>query len=135
MTFRSYYTTRLYQYLIAETNARWGAVEEWTFTCEQIRDLFQVKEKQYPRNYDLVRYTIKPALEELGSSDFAYVWDYEEHRAQKRGRPLTGVSFKAIFFETKEKKEWYLNKAKSVIDQYQSEREEKQTSVQKEFVD
>ena len=63
------------------------------------------------------------------------MWDYEEHRAQKRGRPLTGVSFKAIFFETKEKKEWYLNKAKSVIDQYQSEREEKQTSVQKEFVD
>ena len=135
MTFRSYYATRLYQYLLAETNARWGSVEEWHFTCEQLRDLFQVGEKQYSRNYDLVRKTIKPALEELGESDFAYVWDYEEHRSTKRGRPLTGVSFKAIFFETKEKKEWYLNKAKSVIDQYQSEREEKQTSVQKEFVD
>lgn len=135
MTFRSYYATRLYQYLLAETNARWGSVEEWHFTCEQLRDLFQVGEKQYSRNYDLVRKTIKPALEELGESDFAYVWDYKEHRATKRGRPLESVSFKAIFFENKEKKDWYLNKAKSVIDQYQSEREEKQTSVQKEFVD
>lgn len=122
MTFRSYYATRLYQYLVAETNARWGTVEEWTFTCEQLRDLFQVGEKQYSRNYDLVRYTIKPALEELGESDFAYVWDYEEHRAAKRGRPLESVSFKAIFFENKEKKAWYLNRAKPFIDQYLSER-------------
>lgn len=116
MTFRSYYATRLYQYLVAETNARWGTVEEWTFTCEQLRELFQVGAKQYSRNFDLVRYTIKPALEELGKSDFAYVWDYEEHRASKRGRPLTGVSFKAIFFENKEKKDYYLQRAKPIID-------------------
>lgn len=122
MTFRSYYATRLYQYLVAETNARWGTVEEWTFTCEQLRDLFQVGEKQYKLNRDLLRYTIKPALEELGASDFAYVWDYEEHRAAKRGRPLESVSFKAIFFENKEKKAWYLNRAKPFIDQYLSER-------------
>ena len=118
LTFRSYYTTRLYQYLLAETNARWGNVEEWNFTCEQIRDLFQVGEKQYPRNYDLVRYTIKPALEEMGASDFAYVWDYEKHRAAKRGRPLESVSFKAIFFENKEKKDFYINRAKPFIEQY-----------------
>ena len=116
MTFRSYYATRLYQYLVAETNARWGTVEEWTFTCEQLRELFQVGAKQYSRNFDLVRYTIKPALEELGKSDFAYVWDYEEHRASKRGRPPTGVSFKAIFFENKEKKDYYLQRAKPIID-------------------
>ena len=99
MTFRSYYTTRLYQYLLAETNARWGAVEEWTFTLEQIRDLFQVGEKQYAQPRDLLKKTIKPALAELGASDFAYVWDYEEHKAAKRGRPLESVAFKAIFFE------------------------------------
>lgn len=122
MTFRSYYATRLYQYLVAETNARWGTVEEWTFTCEQLRDLFQVGEKQYPRNYDLVRKTIKPALEELGASDFAYVWDYEEHRATKRGRPLESVSFKAIFFENKQKKDFYISRAKPFIDNYLSER-------------
>ena len=121
MTFRSYYATRLYQYLVADTGTRWGNVEEWTFTCEQLRDLFQVGEKQYKLNRDLLRYTIKPALEELGASDFSYVWDYEEHRAAKRGRPLTGVSFKAIFFENKEKKDFYINKAKPFIEQYNSE--------------
>ena len=120
MTFRSYYTTRLYQYLLAETNARWGAVEEWTFTLEQIRDLFQVGEKQYAQPRDLLKKTIKPALAELGASDFAYVWDYEEHKAAKRGRPLESVAFKAIFFENKERKDWYLNKAKPIIDQYQA---------------
>lgn len=133
MTFRSYYATRLYQYLLAETNARWGAVEEWTFTLEQLRDLFQVGEKQYKLPRDLLRYTIKPALEELGASDFAYVWDYEEPKNMaKRGRPLIGVKFKAIFFENKEKKDWYLNKAKPIIDQYQAEREEKQAADQSE---
>lgn len=121
MTFRSYYATRLYQYLIAETNAHWGTVEEWTFTCEQLRELFQIGEKQYPRNYDLVRYTIKPALEELEVSDYAYVWGYEEHRAAKRGRPLESVSFKAVFFDSdelrtaKEKKDFFINRAKPII--------------------
>ena len=124
MTFRSYYATRLYQYLVADTGTRWGNVEEWTFTCEQLRDLFQVGEKQYKLNRDLLRYTIKPALEELGASDFAYVWDYEEHRAAKRGRPLESVSFKAIFFENKEKKDFYISKAKPFIEQYNAEQSE-----------
>lgn len=132
MTFRSYYAIRLYQYLWADTGARWSSVEEWTFTCEQLRDLFQVKEKQYPRNYDLVRYTIKPALEELGASDFVYVWDYEEHRATTRGRPLTGVSFKAIFFENKERKEWYLNKGKPVLDQLNADKTDNQAADRNE---
>lgn len=110
MTFRSYYTTRLYQYLRADTGAKWESVEEWCFTCEELRELFQVKEKQYKLPRDLIRYTIMPALEELGNSDYAYIWDYEEHRASKRGRPLTGVSFKAIFFQSKEAKQYYINR-------------------------
>ncbi|MBQ3885670.1 MAG: replication initiation protein [Ruminococcus sp.] len=129
MTFRSYYATRLYQYLIADMGARWGNVEEWSFTCEQLRDIFQpyiidtkgnVIKELYTRTYDLVRYTIKPALEELGASDYVYVWDYEEHRAAKRGRPLESVSFKAIFFDNKEKKEFYLKKSKPIIEQQQA---------------
>lgn len=122
MTFRSYYATRLYQYLLAETNARWGSVEEWCFTCEQLRELFQVGDKQYKLNRDLIRYTIKPALDELGTSNFAYVWDYEEHRAAKRGRPLESISFKAIFFDNKEKKDFYLNRVKPFAAQYSAER-------------
>lgn len=119
LTFRSYYTTRLYQYLIADTGARYGNVHEWNFTCEQLREIFQVEEKQYSRNYDLVRKTIKPALEELGASDYAYVWDYEEHRAAKRGRPLTGVAFKAVFFPDKSRKECYL-RSKQLIDDFKA---------------
>lgn len=110
MTFRSYYTTRLYQYLRADTGAKWENVEEWHFSCEELRELFLVKEKQYTRAYNLIQKTIVPALEELSKSDYAYVWDYEEHRASKRGRPLTGVSFKAMFFQSKEEKEHYINR-------------------------
>ncbi|SOC27582.1 Initiator Replication protein, partial [Bacteroides sp. AR29] len=129
--FRSYYATRLYQYLLADIGAKWGKIYEWNFTCEQLRDLFQpyvkddkgnVIKELYPRNYDLVRFTIKPALEELGASDFAYVWDYEEHRAKTRGRPLQSVSFKAILFENKEKKDFYLKRVKPFAAQYNAER-------------
>lgn len=119
MTFRSYYTTRLYQYLRADTGAKWESVEEWHFTCEELRDLFQVKEKQYKLSRDLIRFTIVPALEELGKSDYAYVWDYEEHRAKGRGRPLTGVSFKAIFFQSKDSKDFYLNRVIPTLNQIQ----------------
>lgn len=110
LTFRSYYTTRLYQYLVADIGASNGYKTEWCFTCEELRELFQVGAKQYPRNFDLIRYTIKPALEELGKSDYAYVWDYQEHRARKRGRPLESVSFKAILFEKKEYKDTYIRR-------------------------
>lgn len=108
MTFRSYYATRLYQYLVADSNSQRITKEEWSFTCDQLRELFQVKEKQYSRTYNLIQKTIKPALEELGKSDYAYVWDYQEHRAKKRGRPLTGVSFKAILFKDKAHKDTYI---------------------------
>ena len=108
MTFRSYYTARLYQYLVADSNSQRITKEEWSFTCEQLRELFQVKEKQYKLPRDLLRYTIIPALEELGKSDYAYIWDYQEHRAKKRGRPLTGVSFKAILFKDKAHKDAYI---------------------------
>lgn len=118
MTFRSYYTTRLYQYLRADTGAKWESIEEWCFTCEELRELFQIKPNQYKQARDMLKKTITPALEELGSSDYAYIWDYEEHRANRRGRPLTGVSFKAIFFEQKKEKELYLKKNKAIIERY-----------------
>ena len=129
MTFRSYYATRLYQYLLADTNERWGSVEEWHFTCEQLRELFRIEKKQYKLNRDLLRNTIEPAIEELGASDFAYVWDYEEHRGSGRGRPLESVSFKAIFFRNRDEKEFYINQAKPFIDWYNAERSETNAAV------
>ena len=121
MTFRSYYTTRLYQYLRADTGAKREYQEEWYFTCDELRDLFQVKDNQYSRTYNLIQKTIVPALDELGKSDFAYIWDYEEHRANRRGRPLIGVSFKAIFFDDKAKKDYYIKRAKPLIEHYTSQ--------------
>ena len=126
MTFRSYYATRLYQYLIVDTGVRWGTVEEWTFTCEELRELFQtyvkdakgnVVKELYKQNRDLLKKTIKPALEELGNSDYAYVWDYTEHKASTRGNPITGVSFKAAFFDSKKKKDSYMTRIKPLIEQ------------------
>ncbi|MBR3918824.1 MAG: replication initiation protein [Clostridia bacterium] len=125
MTFRSYYATRLYQYLIADSGAKYGNVHEWEFTCEQLRELFQIGEKQYKLTRDLLKKTIIPALDELNKSDYAYVWDYKEHRSTKRGKPIESVSFKAIFFKNKERKEFYLKKSKPMIEQYQQEKEKK----------
>jgi plasmid replication initiation protein len=116
MTFRSYYATRLYQYLVADTGAKWNIVEEWTFTCDELRELFQVGAKEYSRNYDLVRYTIKPALAELNNSDYAYIYDYTENKAKTRGKPLIGVTFKAMFFKNGQAKERFLNHTKELVE-------------------
>jgi plasmid replication initiation protein len=126
LTFRSYYTTRLYQYLVADTGARYGNVHEWEFSCEQLRELFQVGEKQYKLTRDFLRKTIIPALDELNNSDYAYVWDYEEHRSAKRGKPIESISFKAIFFKDKARKEFYMNNSKKIIEDYQQGKENAQ---------
>lgn len=114
MTFRSYYATRLYQYLKADAGAK--NKEEWYFTLDEIRELFQVGEKQYERPYNLLQKTIKPALDELNKSDYMHIWDFTEHRAGTKGKPLKGISFKAIFFKDAADKEFYMKKAKPIID-------------------
>lgn len=130
MTFRSYYAIRLYQYLVAVNGEKWGSIEEWSFTCDELRELFQVAKKDKDGNYkqyklsrNLLNKTIKPALEELNGSDYVYIWDYQENKARTKGRPLQGVSFKAIFFESKAKKDWYLNCAKPKIEATIGEKE------------
>lgn len=126
LTFRSYYATRLYQYLKADHGAKNGRIEEWTFSCEELRELFQVEEKdrdgkykKYKLNRDLIRKTIIPALDELNSSDFVHVWDYSEQTVSKgRGKPtLVGVTFKAMLFDNKERKEFHLNISKPIIEE------------------
>lgn len=126
MAFRSYYTTRLYQYLVADTGAKYGNVHEWKFSCEQLRELFQIGENQYKLTRDFLRKTIIPALDELNNSDYAYVWDYEEHRSAKRGKPIESISFKAIFFKDKARKEFYMNNSKKIIEDYQQGKENAQ---------
>jgi plasmid replication initiation protein len=116
MTFRSYYAVRLYQYLVADSGAKCDSVEEWTFTCDELRELFQIEKKEYSRNYNLIQKTIKPALTELNKSDFVYIYDYVENKAETRGNPLIGVTFKAMFFKNKEKKERFLTHTKEIVE-------------------
>lgn len=126
MTFRSYYATRLYQYLLADSNSKRGFKEEWTFTCEELRELFNVEEKQYSRTYNLIQRTIRPALDELNESDYVHVWDYRENRKKNvKGKPpIESVSFKIAFFEDRQRKEFFVTKSKDLIDEYNSEKHE-----------
>ena len=71
---------------------------------------FQIGTNQHKLNRNLLNNTIIPALEELGKSDFAHVWDYKENHAPTRGRPLESVSFSAAFFKSKQEKDWYVAK-------------------------
>lgn len=111
-SFKSFYTKYLYQLILCEAREHpKKPKEEWTITCDQLRTYFNVKDKEYKRNYDLIKKTIKPAIDELNNSDFAYIWDYQEVHNTGRGRSLIGVSFKAILFKNKEEKEWYFKRA------------------------
>lgn len=116
MSFRSYYTMRLYQYLLSEYK-QYGK-DEWSFSCEELRELFQtyvkdeignILKERYVLNRDLLRYTIIPALSELHRSDFAFIYNYKElteRKAGSRGRPsIAGVRFGVIFFEDKVRKD------------------------------
>lgn len=116
MSFRGYYTRRLYDYCISE-HGQFGK-EEWTFSCDELRELFQttetdskgkVIEERYKLNRDLLRNTIIPALTELHNSDFAYVYDYDELRQRKPGQrgqaSVSAVSFKILFCKKGEKEQ------------------------------
>lgn len=108
-SFRSYYTARLYQLLVCEANENpHNSKDEWTFTCDQIRDFFQLEADEYPRAYDLINKMFKVSLQELTDSDFAYIWNVEDIRDAGRGRPLVGIKFNAITFKNKDEKDLYM---------------------------
>lgn len=115
-TFNSYYATRLYQLIVCENRENPNKPkEEWEFTCDQLREFFQVGAKKYKNTRDLFLYTIQVAINELNKSPYAHIWDYEELHAKGRGRALIGVKFKAQIFKSQEEKDWYLNRALPII--------------------
>ncbi len=108
-SFKSYYTARLYQLIVCEIGEHPNKPKEtWSFTCDELRDFFQVSPNTHKRVYDLLKNTIKKAVTELNASDLAYIWDYEEIRGTGPGRPVERVTFKAMIFDTAEKKKWYM---------------------------
>ena len=121
--FNSYYTARLYQLIVCEIGEHPNKPkEEWSFTCEEIRDFFQIDKHEYSRPHDLIKKTIKSALEELNNSEFVQIWDYEEIRDTGRGRPLKGVKFKAMLFKDKNEKDWYINHALPMINEHNADK-------------
>ena len=126
--FNSYYTARLYQLIVCEKGEHPNVTkEEWSFTCEEIRDFFQIDKHEYSRPHDLIKKTIKSAIEELNNSDFVHIWDYEELRDTGRGRPLKGVRFKAMLFKDKNEKNWYFERALPQIEQFKADKKSQKT--------
>lgn len=116
MSIDGYYAKRLFQLIVCEQNENPNKPkEEWEFTCEQLREFFQVGEKEYKLPRNLLNKTIIPAIKELNSSPYAYIWDYEELHVKGRGRALIGVKFKAQIFKSREEKDWFLNRALPLI--------------------
>lgn len=81
---------------------------EFNFSVSDIRSMFRIPDKKYKKAYDLLNYTVVPALNEISKSDFAYIWDYEEIRSRKRGHPIEGVSFKMVLFDNRQIKDRFL---------------------------
>lgn len=107
--FKSYYAARLYQLIVCEVGEHPKSIkDEWSFTCDEIRDFFQVEKNEYARTYDLIKKTIKAALIELYASDYVHIWNYKELRGSGKGCPLVGVKFNAMIFKDREEKDWYL---------------------------
>lgn len=103
-SFSSYYATRLYQVISCDIGQSLGNKDSWTFSCIEIRELFQT-EHQYKLNRDLINRTMKVAIDELSKSDYILIWGYEEIKGHTKGSPLIGVKFRARLFDKKEDKE------------------------------
>ena len=105
-SFKSYYSARLYQLIVCEQGENpYNSKEEWEFSCEYIREFFQLDKTEYPRAYDLINKILKPALTELRESDFCTIWDFENIYDSGRGKPIIGAKFKALSFKDKAEKD------------------------------
>ena len=117
LSFESYYAVRLYQYLWAERNqSSREQKEEWVFTIEQLRDLFQIEKGKYKQPRDLLKSTIIPALKELDASPYFHYWNYQENKSTARGKALLSIQFEAEFYETQEEKEKAFERARRIGD-------------------
>lgn len=106
ISFKSYYALRMYQIIVCEFGEK--EKEEFYFSCDEIRTLFEIPETKYKLNADLIRRTIKPALDELNDSEHCCIYDYQEVKATTKGNPLQGVKFGAIIFKEKGQKESFV---------------------------
>lgn len=97
ISFRSYYTSRLYQLILCELREKNVSEIEINFTVEDLRAFFQIDKKKYPRARDLMKYTVYVARDELAKkSDVdAVIIDIIENKAKTRGTPIESVTIRA----------------------------------------
>lgn len=90
--FKSYYSIRLYQLIVCEYGAR--KKTDFELTIDEIRKFFGIDEEQYKLTADLLRYTLKMAINEINTLDEVSIKQYEEI---KSGRKIKLVKFKAVW--------------------------------------
>jgi len=119
--FKSYYSLRLYQILIADYGYSHKTKEVWEFSCEDIRRLFGVSEKEYKgNNPDLIKRTVAAAITELNlpSSPLVHITDFEKVYGAGKGKPVVGIRFRAKIFDYEKyefQKEYYLANEKGSL--------------------
>lgn len=115
LSFKSYYAIRLYQLI----KCNWGEREQskYNLSIDELRDFFQTGDK-YKLNRDLIKKTIKPALDELNESDYCVVLNYEEHHSCTKGSPIESVSFEVRLFDDLKQKKAYLKSTSVIKDLY-----------------
>lgn len=115
-SFKSVYTSQIYMLIVCESKANpYKPKNEWYFSCEDIRSMFDIKKSKYKKSSDLIKNTVQVAYNELKQSPFVRISNYQEHKSTTRGRPLEGVSFKAIVMDKEKQKEWFNNRFLSIL--------------------
>lgn len=88
---KSYYTLRLYQLLLCD----YGQIKktQYRMSLDDIRSFFGVDENKYSRGVDLIKRTLKVAIDELNATDLCEISDIQEIRSVKKGKPIEAISF------------------------------------------
>jgi plasmid replication initiation protein len=94
LAFKSYYTTRLYELLKCDFGESRGLKKEWELTVGELREFFQTG-KKYKQSRDLIKSTIKVAINEINTSSDIRIWNYKEISARTKGNPLAKITFNA----------------------------------------
>jgi plasmid replication initiation protein len=104
MTFKSWYSMRLFELLAAFKDT--GV---WVVSIEEFRDLMDCKNK-YPKVPDLLKYTLSEPLEELANTKYAFTYKAleNEFKLGKGRKPIAALEFRLNQVEPVSiPKEWY----------------------------
>lgn len=91
ISFKSYYTLRLYQLLVSEYGH--SKKTHYFMTLEEIRTFFGVEKDKYKKPTDLLKKTLVFAINELNLTDLCRISNFIEIKSKSKGSPITAVEF------------------------------------------